>query len=93
MAFIDVMNKLSSDKKNPPAKFTDWKDFWEKRKNVKALKCKVMNCQNAADAGIHVIKTKDAEREYIVPVCEECLKKAEYNPLKVWDKELVPVIE
>lgn len=91
MSFIDVKNKKGTAGNTPPAGYSSWLDFWEKKKQKKADKCEVMSCKSKPDVGGHVIKSGEGAKEYILPMCKECNNKAEDEVFKAWENDLVSV--
>jgi hypothetical protein len=91
MSFIDVKNKKGSAYKDPPAGYSSWLDFWEKKKGKKADVCEVMSCKGNPDVGGHVIKSGEGGKEYILPMCFKCNNKPEDEVFKAWENDLVPV--
>lgn len=91
MAFIDVKNKKGTANNTPPAGYSSWLDFWEKKKGKKATKCEAMSCGGSADVGGHVIKSGEGGKEYILPLCYTCNNKPDNEVFKAWDNDLIPV--
>jgi hypothetical protein len=91
MGFIDVKNKKGTGDKTPPAGYTSWLDFWERKKGRKADMCESMWCKGSPDVGGHVIKAGEGGKEYILPLCCSCNNKPEYETFKAWDTDLIPV--
>ena len=91
MSFIDVKNKKGTSDKNPPAEYSSWLDFWEKKKKIQATECEVYNCSGNADLGGHVIKYGGGGKEYILPMCYSCNNRPEDEVFKAWEDDLVSV--
>jgi len=91
MAFIEVKNKKGTADKTPPAGYSSWLDFWEKKKGKKTTTCEVSGCNGNPDLGGHVIKSGEGSKEYILPICTSCNKKPDDEVFKAWDTDLVPV--
>ena len=91
MSFIDVKNKKGTADKNPPAGYSSWLEFWEKKKQKKATECEVMLCKGTPDLGGHVIKAGEGSKEYILPMCYSCNNKPENEVFKAWESDLVSV--
>lgn len=91
MSFINIKNKKGTAGKTPPADYSSWLDFWEKKKRKKANQCEVMLCKSSPDLGGHVIKAGEGNKEYILPLCSACNNKPEDEVFKAWDSDLVPV--
>ena len=91
MAYIDVRNKKGTADNDPPAGYTSWLAFWEKKKGKKANQCEVLNCGGKPDVGGHLIKVGEGGKEYILPMCYGCNNKPESETFKAWDSDLVPV--
>jgi hypothetical protein len=90
--FIDVKNKKGTTDKNPPAGYSSWLEFWEKKKGKAATRCEVMGCKDNADLGGHVIKVNEGSKEYILPMCYSCNNKPEGEIFKAWESDLIPVV-
>ncbi|MHA2758342.1 hypothetical protein [Aeromonas dhakensis] len=96
MAFILVKNKKHTSDKTPPAEYTSWLDFWEKKKGKAATVCERLGCEETKDlVGAHVIKSGDGGKEYILPLCKgsDCNHTSNENEFKAWDSDLIPVTE
>ena len=91
MAFVEVKNKKGTGINLPPAGYTSWLDFWEKKKGKKATQCEVLSCSGGPDVGGHVIKAGEGPKEYILPMCYNCNNKPEAEVFKAWDTDLIPV--
>lgn len=83
MSFIYIKNKKGTAKP-PPAGYTSWLDFWEKKKGAKATRCEVMLCRGSADVGGHVIKAGEGGKEYILPLCYSCNNKPDGEVFEAW---------
>lgn len=91
MSYIDVKNKKGTAGNTPPAGYTSWLDFWEKKKEKKATTCEVRSCNGKADLGGHVIKSSEGGKEYILPMCYSCNNKPDGEVFQAWESDLVPV--
>lgn len=91
MAFIDVKNKKGTSGNKPPAGYTSWLDFWEKKKGKSATQCEAMLCKGSADVGGHVIKSGKGGKEYILPLCSSHNNKSEDVVFQAWENDLIPV--
>ncbi len=91
MAYIEVKNKKNTSDKEPPAGYTSWVEFWEKKKGIKAVNCEVKSCSGKAEVGGHVIKVGEGPKEYILPMCYTCNNKPDDEVFKAWESDLVSV--
>ena len=91
MSFIEVKNKKGTADKTPPAGYSSWLDFWEKKKGKTATECEVFGCQGNPDLGGHVIKAGEGSKVYILPMCSACNNKPEDEVFKAWEGDLVSV--
>ena len=91
MSYIEVKNKKGTADNNPPAGYTSWLDFWEKKKGKKANTCEVHLCNGKPDLGGHVIKLGEGGKEYILPMCYSCNNKPDDEIFRAWENDLVPV--
>jgi len=89
MAFIEVKNKKGTTNKKPPVGYTSWIDFWEKKKDKRALNCEVMSCRGNAELGGHVIKIGEGNKEYILPLCLSCNNREQ--SYMAWEGDLLEV--
>ena len=51
MAFVDVRNKKGTADRKPPAGYSSWLDFWERKRGKKAKDCEVLSCSAKAELG------------------------------------------
>jgi len=91
MSYIKVKNKNGTADKNPPAGYTSWLDFWEKKKGKKATTCEALSCDRNADVGGHIIKSGEGGKEYILPICYSHNNKPDNEEYQAWENDLVPV--
>jgi hypothetical protein len=91
MAYVSVKNKKGTSPNPPPAGYSSWLEYWEKKKGKKATKCEVRNCSGKPDLGGHVIKVGEGGKEYILPMCSSCNNKPDTEIFEAWDGDLVPV--
>jgi len=91
VAFIEVKNKQGTADRKPPAGYSSWLEFWEKKRGKKAQDCEVLGCSGKAEVGGHVIRVGAGSKEYILPMCAACNSKPEHDMFKAWDSDLVPV--
>ena len=91
MSFIDVKNKKSTADKTPPAGYSSWLDFWEKKKGKTATECEVLGCKGKPELGGHVIKAGEGNKEYILPMCSACNNRPDDEVFKAWEGDLVSV--
>ena len=91
MAVIKIKNKKGTSEKTPPAGFSSWLDFWEKKKGKRASTCEAWMCSGKPDVGGHVIKSGEGNTEYILPLCYDCNNRSEGEEYEAWDSDLVPV--
>lgn len=91
MVYIKVKNKKGTSEKDPPAGYTSWLNFWERKKGRRATQCEVRSCRGSADLGGHVIKVGEGGKEYILPMCYSCNNKPEDEVFEAWEDDLVPV--
>ena len=91
MSFIEVKNKKGTSNSNPPAGYSSWLDYWEKKKGTKATKCEAMLCKGNADVGGHVIKSGEGSKEYILPICYDHNNKPNEEVYQAWENDLVAV--
>jgi len=91
MSYIDVKNKKGTGDKDPPAGYTSWLDFWEKKKGKKATICEAKSCSGNPDVGGHVIKSGEGSKEYILPLCYSHNNKSETEIFQAWESDLVSV--
>jgi hypothetical protein len=91
LSYINVKNKKGTANKYPPAGYSSWLDFWEKKKGKKADICEVKGCNGDPDLGGHVIKSGEGGKEYILPLCHSCNNKPESEVFQAWENDLVSV--
>lgn len=92
MAYINIKNKKGTSSKTPPAGYTSWLDFWEKKKKKKATTCEALHCNGSPDVGGHVIKSGEGAKEYILPICYDHNNNPETETYQAWDGDLVSVV-
>jgi hypothetical protein len=91
MAYITVRNKKGTADDKPPAGFSSWLDFWEKKRGVRAMKCEGMPCTGKAEVGGHVLKAEEGGKDHILPLCYEHNNKPESETYRAWENDLIPV--
>jgi hypothetical protein len=89
MGFIEVKNKKGTSDRRPPASYSSWLDFWEKKKGTKAARCEAMLCNGKPDVGGHVIKAGESSKEYILPLCHEHNNKPDNELFMAWENDLM----
>ena len=69
---ILIRNKPNTSTLLPPAGYTSWIDFWERRAGVKARYCTAVGCLESKDlVGAHVNKVIAFDAAtYIIPLCK-----------------------
>lgn len=91
MAFIDIKNKKGTSGNTPPAGYSSWINFWEKKKGRIATQCLANNCHGNPDNGGHVIKAGQGGKEYILPICDTHNNKSEDFVYQAWESDLVAI--
>lgn len=71
MSIQTVTNIKGTADNNPPAEYSSWKDFWEKKTNKKASYCHKVFCDTEDETivGAHVMLEGYGNYWYIVPLC------------------------
>ena len=87
--FALVKNKKGTSDKKPPAGYSSWIDFWEKKTKRKTKSCLALLCSNGCDVGGHVIVDGEGGKEYILPICQSHNQKD--DSFFAFTSDLVPV--
>ncbi len=87
-----VQNIHGSADNTPPAGYSSWKEYWEKKKNKKFSLCSCTTCFQKASVGGHVKKVHDSNEWYIVPLCSSCNSYANTDPFEVNDADLLRAV-
>ena len=90
---VNVKNKKITSDSVVPAKYSSWLDFWEKKKNEKAINCKVQYCTGEAEVGGHVYIVGESSKVYIMPLCYSCNNKKDDAIFTTSKSNLVPVTD
>jgi hypothetical protein len=93
MGFIEVKNKKGTAGNTPPAAYDSWIAFWEDKKGKTATDCEVLGCTNTHELGAHLYKVNSTSKEYIAPLCKPCNNKPDGEIFKVWEGDLIPVVD
>lgn len=71
MSIQTVSNIKGTADNNPPAGYSSWKDFWEKKSELTANYCHKVGCPNTNNiVGAHVQVEGYGNSWYIVPLCQ-----------------------
>ncbi len=94
MAQVLVKNLKGTSENVLPSVNSSWIDFWEKKKGKKHEGCEVSLCSVKTNiVGGHVKKVGETAKEYIVPLCSQCNNYSNEEEFKVWESDLIPVVE